>query len=302
MATGLLWHLLSKSGSKKSWWKDPRVWGSTLAGTGLASVAGTAGRRYFSNNTAPYGYGVDNVLEDLTPSSVGDAMHRLKRTVIDDLPSEKVLEASDDQHPAALLRRELMRRNMGLEDEGPDKFFTPNPDGSVRLNPAKLSGPGRSQGEQVGIDWANQALRDAYQKERRTITDDPAVTTNPASMPEMHQGPFAPLLAGHERFADPKGVMIRDKWTYELSPGEKGWLGDYAASQVGLKPTPSPAGLRKMDPDAGEYLSPGDSSKDVAKQLGSRLLADQVLDTRSTGVEIPVTPQAYPLQLAGVSR
>lgn len=301
-AVGLLSYLLF-SAKKKPY--DPllHVLTGAAAGMGVANVAGTLGRRYFSNTVNPYNYDAEPVMEALKPKSWSDAWERFKHQAVNDEIHPDLLAETKTQDVGPLPRRELIRRNMGVHNDNPQEdWFVKNDDDSYRLNERLLNSR-----LQAGDPRANgiEALKRGLNADMPSSTTQDSFTPT-SSMKDQHSGHLQKLLGGYETGRAPDGTPeIRDEWTYRLSPRQSSYLWDATKARVLGQPTPDTRDLIKNDEDSAWYyggnaevggsgeLNPAMTPHDVHKSLGSRWLADQVFDTNQTKVRIPLKGSLY---------
>ena len=302
-AVGLLSYLLFSAKKKPS---DPllHVLTGAAAGMGVANVAGTLGRRYFSNVVNPYNYEAEPVLNSLKPKSWSDAWDRFKNQAVNDEIHPDLLAETKTQDVGPLPRRELVRRNMGVHNDNPqeDWFVKNKEDDTYRLNEAmftKQLPPGDPR------QHAQAALQQAMNRDLPSSTSQDAFTPT-SSMKDQHAGHFQKLLGGYETALGANGVPeIRDTWTYELSPGQTDYLKDATKARVMGRPLPDTTNLIKNDADSAWYyggntetggtgeLNPNFTPQDVYRSLGSRWLADQVFDTNQTKIRTPLSGRLY---------
>lgn len=178
----LIYALRKRKGEKVNPWSVlGHIGAGAAVGAGVGNIVGDLGRRYVSNNLVPVGYGSERVA-DLKPRS----LRQVWRTTVQDLPADDVpLQAFSGIDPEAVgIRRELLRRELGVHVPKPNDATLTAPDGTVRLNPDRF--------EPQDTDWIySHRTGNGF-----TFTD---------------------LLGSYKE----KPTEVSDRWDFDLHPAEQ---------------------------------------------------------------------------------
>lgn len=294
-ALGVLGYLLFKhkrSGKGAAW---AAAIGAGL-GAGAANIAGTLGRRYLTNTIYPYGYGSEEAMGSVTPKSWSEAGRKFWRSAVEDKLDPEI-EGRIPHHPALLARRELMRRNMGVND-AQDNWFTPNADNSLRLNEKTLEAP--------QVTPLREQTRQALLRMLDTEVGANKPALGPSDSPEArHSGVWPELLGGYGRDVSGKAPAITDTWQYALSPDQDKYIAEVARAKAQGRMPPSSDELLQRDEDSQFYYNPVGGYRqpdpEIQKSLGMRWMASKVFDDNPVKIRIPADPSIYgkALQLPG---